>query len=140
MIDIWVPGQPRPQGSKRIYNGNVVDSNQAVLRPWRSAIAAEALQITKGRTAFTGPVEVHINFVFHRPKSHYRTGQYAHLLKPTAPEWVTSTPDLDKLIRAVCDSLTDASVFSDDAQVAVLIATKAYGEMQGARILVKEIA
>ena len=48
-------------------------------------------------------------------------------------------PDLDKLVRAVCDSLTDAEVWEDDAQLVRLTCEKHYvnaGE-DGVSILVK---
>jgi crossover junction endodeoxyribonuclease RusA len=35
-------------------------------------------------------------------------------------------PDLDKLVRCICDALTDAGVWKDDAQVCVLVAAKRY--------------
>lgn len=38
-------------------------------------------------------------------------------LRPDAPVYVTCTPDLDKLLRAAKDGLTDAGVWTDDSRV-----------------------
>jgi len=41
---------------------------------------------------------------------------------------MTKMPDLDKLVRAVCDGLTDAGIWDDDSQVIRLIARKDYAD------------
>jgi crossover junction endodeoxyribonuclease RusA len=56
-------------------------------------------------------------FSFARPKSHYRTGRNAHLLRDGIPGQPMSAPDLSKLARATEDALTDAGVWTDDARV-----------------------
>jgi crossover junction endodeoxyribonuclease RusA len=40
-------------------------------------------------------------------------------------------PDLDKLVRAVLDALSEAGVWRDDAQVVSVVARKAYGSAPG---------
>jgi crossover junction endodeoxyribonuclease RusA len=61
-----------------------------------------------------------------RPKDHYGTGRNSGTVKPSAPINPASMPDLDKLVRCICDALTDAGVWKDDAQVCVLVAAKRY--------------
>src|SRR5206468_58994 len=69
----------------------------------------------------TGPVDVGLYFYFPRPKSHYRTGRNSHLLKDPATEYKPSKPDLDKLVRAALDAITQSGrIWRDDAQVAGL--------------------
>ena len=53
-------------------------------------------------------VSLRCEFVFPRPLSHYGTGKNATKLKPSAPRYHVKTPDLDKLVRGVCDSIGDA--------------------------------
>ncbi|MFZ1730810.1 MAG: RusA family crossover junction endodeoxyribonuclease [Bacteroidota bacterium] len=55
-------------------------------------------------------------FLLPRPKSHFRSGRNAHLLRETAPRFPTSKPDADKLSRAVLEALTGVA-YKDDAQV-----------------------
>jgi len=138
-IYLNVPGIPVPQGSKRAFGNRLVDANQAKLKPWRATITAIALENLGDGPPLTGPAHVEVRFTFPRPKTHYRTGANAHLLKDTAPEWHTVKPDLDKLVRAVLDGLTDAQIFHDDAQVASVVATKRYGDNPGAYIMVEQV-
>lgn len=139
---IFVAGQPRSQGSKRwMPNGAMREAGAENLKPWRAAITSEAVGEI-GRTGWEtlgGPVYVSIDFLFMRPKSHYGTGRNQGVTKANAPLFHSSQPDIDKLARAVLDSLTDAAVFRDDSQVATLTLTKTYAERQGARIEVGAI-
>ena len=71
----------------------------------------------------TEAVLVTLGFMFARPKSHYGTGANAREIKRSAPAYKSTRPDLDKLVRAVLDSLTGI-VFVEDSQVAGLSAWK----------------
>jgi Holliday junction resolvase RusA-like endonuclease len=65
-----------------------------------------------------GPLHVRMVFSFTRPRSHYRTGRNAHLLKADAPAQPCGRPDVSKLCRATEDALTTVGVWVDDARVA----------------------
>ena len=56
-------------------------------------------------------------FTFVRPKSHYRTGRNAHLLRDDAPTRPATIPDLSKLARSTEDALKDAGVIRDDSLI-----------------------
>lgn len=97
-------------------------------RPWRQAVAAEAMIAMGGefiRGPWLGPLELQAVFMFARPKSHYRSGAHAGELKPGAPEHHATKPDTDKLLRSVGDALTGILV-RDDSQFAIVHAWKAY--------------
>lgn len=120
-IAIRVAGLPIPQGSKSaaVIKGRAVirDSNAKTLKPWRDHVRATAEDATRYHDTITGPVAVWLYFTFERPKSHYRTGRNAHLLRPNAPPFPgRPCGDIDKLQRAVFDALTDAAVWTDDTQ------------------------
>lgn len=68
------------------------------------------------KTPILGPVYLRIEAYYTRPKSHYRTGKYSHLLKENVPSWKTSTPDADNIKKFVMDSLNKV-YWKDDAQV-----------------------
>ena len=103
------------QGSKRhVGNGVMIEQSKRV-KPWRAAVRDAALTaITEwehlGRTwvPYAGPVYVTATFIARRPKSHYRTGRFASVLRDNAPLWHAGTPDVDKALRATFDALTDA--------------------------------
>jgi crossover junction endodeoxyribonuclease RusA len=125
---ITVRGTPAPQGSKRhVGNGRMVEMSKAV-GPWREAIRAETQRAMNGDKPIGGPVTVLVRLELARPRSHYRTGRNAHLLKDSAPEYPTGRPDIDKLARAVLDGITMGGAMLDDAQVVRLTALKLYGQ------------
>lgn len=131
---VFVPGQPLPQGSKRPvrnkYSGklSVIDNNPH-LKEWRFAVAAYA-KAAMGEASFPTiecAVAVDITFVMPRPRGHYGMGRNAERLLPSAPDYHTKAPDLDKLQRAILDGFTDAGVWLDDSQVVKITAWKRYG-------------
>jgi len=136
VLTFTVPGTPVPQGSKRAFGNRVVDSNSKALKPWRATITSVALEANAGADPISGPVEVQLVFTFPHPKTHFRTGKNAGVLKDSAPQFVTVKPDLDKLIRAVLDGLTDAQIFRDDSQVVSLEAIKLYGTYPQVKVIV----
>lgn len=139
-LTFFVHGTPAPQGSKRhVGNGVMVESSKKV-KPWREAVKYAALEA--GVEQFTGPVSVRVTFWMARPKSHYRTGKKAHLLRHDAPEWAAGRPDLDKLLRSTFDALGEAGVWRDDSQVVLVSACKRYiraGDA-GADVMVAEVS
>jgi len=144
-LTINVVGTPAPQGSKRAFvvNGRaVMAENSKKVKPWRQdvkAAALEALAALGNRHPYplTGPVEVTVTFYMPRPGYHFRTGQRAHELKPGAPTFVDKRPDISKLVRSTEDALTEAGVYRDDAQIAVLTAAMEYANgAVGARITI----
>lgn len=132
---ITIIGIPAPQGSKNPWGGEANPNT----RPWRATVAAEAAlhrdQIT-GDSLAAGPLKVTARFYFPRPKSHYRTGKNAHVLKDTAPDYCATKPDLDKLQRAIGDALTGVLI-RDDSQIVQWDATKLYGEPARCELLIE---
>ncbi len=119
MISFFVPGTPKPQGSKRGYVNRhtgqiaIVEAGGQAFADWRGDVKRFAVDTMLGRPPLTGPVGVYLTFRLARPKSHPKT-------KTTYP---VARPDLDKLVRAVFDALTSVC-FADDAQITQLIARK----------------
>lgn len=111
-ITLFVEGRPAPQGSKS-YRGNGRFSEASKYLPaWRSAIVLAAKQEflrSESVAMFDEPVKVSITFYIDKPKK---------------PKWLfpATTPDLDKLVRGVFDSLTQAKVWVDDCLVVELFA------------------
>jgi len=133
-----VYGIPAAQGSKRhVGNGVMIESSKKV-KPWRQDVVAAAIEAIDrfGVQQFMGPVKVHITFFFPRPKGHYRTGKFAHELKPSAPVFVATKPDVDKTVRSTLDALGTAGVYRDDSLVVSLAASKVYDSNPGAQIAI----
>jgi len=128
--------EPAPQGSKRhVGNGRMVEAS-AKVKPWRFAVSQAAL--ATGEAMTDGQVSVMITFMFNRPKAHYNSkGE----LKPKAPFYKSTKPDLDKLCRSTLDGITGVLI-KDDSQVVNLICNKVYaneGELPGALITINPL-
>jgi crossover junction endodeoxyribonuclease RusA len=143
-ISFVVHGLPVAQGSKRtvpIGGGRyrAVEDNAARLRVWRAAVADVAGQAMAGRPLLAGPLCLVADFLYPRPRSHYGTGRNVGRLKPHAPTYKASAPDVDKTVRAICDALSGV-VFRDDAQVAELRVRKLWAEQARCEIAVIVLA
>jgi len=122
MIEFFVKGTPRSQGSMRAFNNRIVHNKTPELMAWRKAIALEAHKA--GCKPIDAPIKITMHFVLKRPKTSKR--KY-----PTVPL------DLDKMIRAVGDSLTGVA-YIDDAQIIELTGIKSYGEPAGVYIEISD--
>ncbi len=140
---IVVRGKPAPQGSKVSTRfGGMREASQFVM-PWRNQIVSACIeqQINNGEI-IEQPVEIFIDFLFHRPQGHYGTGRNEGNLKPSAPTYpiTRSTGDIDKLCRSTLDGLSVPSggiLLRDDSLVVNLRAKKSFatkGGFQGAFI------
>jgi Holliday junction resolvase RusA-like endonuclease len=81
-------------------------------------------------------VNLSVTFLFKRPKSHYRSGKNAMVLKGAAPNRHTQKPDLTKLVRCLEDALTGI-IWNDDCQVVETSAQKKWAERDSAMALVR---
>ena len=128
-----VYGIPAPQGSKKsIGNGRFVEASKK-LPAWRKKVkeAAEEAVADQRWVTLTGAAELIVIFFLPRPKS-VAPGKR---ILPTVP------PDIDKLIRSVSDSCSDALVWEDDSLVCKVSAYKIYDDQRepGATITVKSL-
>lgn len=140
-LTINVIGTPIQQGSKvaNRFGHGVRDTNAKKLKPWRAEVSGTVLEAMRaaGWATLDGPVEVTISFFHPRPVGHYGTGRNAGVLKPSAPHWKSTAPDIDKLTRAILDALTDAAAIRDDARVARLVVEDQWSNAAtGARITI----
>jgi Holliday junction resolvase RusA-like endonuclease len=94
---------------------------------YRKQIALEA--ITAGLKPQSEPVEVIVEAVFARPKSHMTKKG----VKATAPR--LPRPDVDNIAKAVLDSLQD--VMGDDTNVRRLTVEKTFGNQSQTTVSVK---
>jgi Holliday junction resolvase RusA-like endonuclease len=128
-VSLSVSGDPASQGSHAIINGRIVQVNSKKHKAWRQAVVQSAIAtLPDDWTPIDEPCEAIINFYLPRPKTVDRPS-------PSVP------PDLDKLIRAVFDSLKDSGVVVDDSRIVRVSARKIYaqGIEPGATITVKSL-
>lgn len=127
-FEFHVAGKPTTQGSHRIGRVGsrpVIISDNPGLKAWRAAatLAARHAWGGKPRIGVETEVSVLVEFAFTKPKS----SRYTYPRRA----------DIDKLTRALFDSITDAGVWADDDQVTLLIARKALHDSRGTRVLLQ---
>jgi len=122
-----VIGTPQQRGSKTVVgkkgggvlmtaNGHpILKDDNPKSRAWMDAVAVTASEAWD-YPLLDEPLAVSMVFYFNRPKSHYRTGKNAHLLRDDAPSDCMKNRDLAKLIRSTEDALTKV-VWRDDSLV-----------------------
>lgn len=113
-IFFTVPGVAVPKGSRSMFRGRSVESSKR-WPEWKERVQGHALEArSKQRTIrrFEDSVTLTVTFLMPRPK---RVRSEQHITRP----------DLDKLVRGVCDALTGI-VWMDDSQVTVIMAVKRY--------------
>jgi Holliday junction resolvase RusA-like endonuclease len=124
-----VLGTPVPQGSVKAFGSRVVANNEHALGSWRSDVASSAQRAKPADWDINAAVSLRCEFVFPRPLSHYGTGKNSTKLKPSAPRYHVKTPDVDKLVRGVADSIGDAVarvLLNNDSQIVSIYAAKRY--------------
>ena len=140
-VTLWVAGIPKPQGSKRAFihphTKRVVmtESAGAPLKDWRYDMKMSAIAEMSGEPLMVQPFGVRVTVLFIMPRP-------VSLPKTRATPLAVKKPDLDKLVRAVGDSLTGV-VYADDSQVVSMALFKRIaelGESPGAHILVEEVS
>lgn len=118
MITLEVFGDPAPQGSKRVFNGRVVEAAGQKLKVWRKAIADACLPFTD-QNIWLGPIRLEVDFYLARPKT----------VKQNKRPFPIVPPDLDKLIRAVGDGIGQSEmIWGDDSQIVELQGSKHYAD------------
>lgn len=124
-LDVVVSAHPSVQGNHAVSrHGYVYEKSSAALKAWRNQIIFAARMQWGLRPPLAGPLLVWLEFAMPAPKRKVR-------------ELPTVRPDLDKLVRPCLDALTASAIYSDDAQVTELRATKRYAaedEGPGVRI------
>lgn len=142
MIVFTVLGKPQPAGSKRAFRNpatgrvQVVDANNNA-GAYKNQVAAAAMDAYDGML-LTGALSLSLTIYLTRPKSHYRTGANAHLLRPKAPDRPIVKPDLLKLARGIEDALTGL-VYRDDSQIVEEQLTKHYGTPERVVVEISEV-
>ena len=137
MISFTITGQPvalkrhRPSARGGYYDPSSKDKKQI----W--------LQIAKykPKQPFAGDIYLKVVFYLKRPKSHFRTGKYSHLLKDAYKDMVYHSfkPDLDNIVKLIADIIQPQMII-DDSQICMLQAEKMYSTNPRTEVVIQEIA
>ncbi len=148
-IKFTIFGRPQQRGSKvpvpKRGGGWIEKDGWPILkdandksRAWMDAVKATAADAYRGEL-LRGPIGLELVFYFKRPSSHFGSGRNVSVLKPSAPQMHTQSPDLDKLVRCIGDALT-GSIYVDDRQVCAIHCRREYTtEAERAEVTVLEL-
>lgn len=125
-----VYGHAAPQGSSRAFlppghKRPIITSTNPKLKPWRQQVSGQAASLGEAMIAAHIPVYITMDFYFSRPKS----------VSIKKRPGMTTTPDVDKLVRGCFDALKRILIH-DDAQVVEVRARKLYGDPERVEIIV----
>ncbi|MGN7187037.1 RusA family crossover junction endodeoxyribonuclease [Microbacterium enclense] len=129
VVPDWAPAlvfevysEPIPQGSMRaMVQGKraVIFSDNPRLKAWRRLVQATAMSAQgKGWKPISGAVVLAAEFYMPKPANRPKGRRVLPSVKP----------DDDKLCRALCDGLSSAGTYEDDARVVDLISRMRYAE------------
>ena len=136
MISFTIAGKPKPLKRHRVSkNGSMYDPSHGDKKGMWLQIAR-----FKPKAPLKGDIMIKMIFTMPRPKSHFRTGKYKHILKDDMPEFHSSTPDLDNLVKFLLDTIQGKDrIIYDDSQVCMLQAEKVYGFAGKTEVVIEEI-
>ena len=92
--------------------------------------AIELLPEGLPKDKMTNPIKCVLHFYCKRPKSHYKTGKNANILKDTSPKYNINNKDLDNMVKFVLDALND-KLYVDDTLIIEINCSKLYSEGDG---------
>ena len=137
-IEFFVPGAPvgkeRPRAARR--GTGVVMFTPEKTAGYEALVAAAASNAMRAEAGplFTGPLEAVLEMRIPIPASWSKAHKAAALAGTELP---TSKPDIDNVVKAILDACNGV-VFRDDAQVVMLVATKAFSDEPGVRVVIRE--
>ena len=128
-LSVFVAGCPAPQGSKRHVGRGIMVETCARLPEWRTDVRAALTDAEGQPRAKLGKEAAALDIEFIMPR------------RKTAPKSkelpMITRPDWDKMARAICDAITSAGIWNDDAQCNYATVRKRYArqeEIPGAAI------
>lgn len=156
-FSFFIQGRPAPGGSKTFFpvwtnggtklaivirNGRpwpiirVVDDAGKNNVEWKAAVTIQGRSFMRGAKPFAEPMKVQFTFYLPRPKAHYRTGKFAHMLREDAPVHHIVKPDALKFARSTEDALTGV-LWQDDSMNVKICSEKVYmkpGDKEGCAV------
>ena len=136
MIEFTIPGNPKPQQRHRVArNGRMYDPSSKDKKQTWLQIALHCPKLP-----LAGDISIKLVFTMERPKNQYRTGKYKHLLKDNVSEYHSYKPDLDNMVKLICDVIQGKDrMICDDSQICMLQAEKVWGFAGKTEVVIEEI-
>lgn len=133
--------QPRPRvGRYGVYKHTLSDGSPHPIYAWREWVTITTRSVRRAlgreRGLIGGPLKVTLLFQMPRPDRHF--SKKTKMLLPSAPLNCDRKPDIDNLVKAVFDSISDSGViWTDDNQVTQLIVEKRWSSTRDGGVCIK---
>lgn len=124
-----IDGIPAPLARPRFANGHVYDSQ----KDQKFLIGLKLKEQMENERLFDGPLEIDLTFYFPFPP---RSSPYRKAARPGSPH--IKKPDLDNLIKMVCDCAANNILYKDDCIISACYARKMYGT-PGTELIIREL-
>lgn len=121
-LTIMIPGDPHGKQRPR-FRANGSAYTPTPTKAYEKAISTIAAAEMQGREPLDGPVIVEMRAHFEIPKSWPEAKRMDALLGRIRP---TGSPDLDNIVKSLCDGLNGVA-YRDDSRVVAITASKVYG-------------
>ncbi len=122
-ITFFVPGEPIAQPRHRVTKHGAYIKKDHPIHKWKAAIAQTLLEGYANKKIEEDPVKLKAKFKMPIPECRKKTAfeNTPHIIKP----------DIDNLLKAVMDVLTQTGVFKDDDIVYEINVSKVYSTEPG---------
>ena len=138
-VNFIVPGEPVAQPRHRVSTiggrGRLYLPKSHPVHAYKAAIRAAFIEAAGKFKTIAGPVQLSVHCRFEMPKS-WSKKKRAEL----QGEFHDAKPDLDNVLKAIKDALTDCGVWNDDAQVALAFIGKRWSETPQTEIWIRKCA
>lgn len=136
MILFTVPGIPKGKGRPRFArSGNrIITYTPSDTVAYENAVKAVAMQAMRGKEPIQGACEIAVTAFFPIPKSWPESKKQLAIAGKIRP---TKKPDLDNILKIICDPLKGI-VWRDDDQVVGDDTRKWYGTEPRVEVVIKE--
>ena len=134
-IRIWLAGPPVPKGRPRLGRyGNVFTPKRTA--SYEAALRGQASNVMNGRPPLNCAVELEVTAYMPIPASWSRTNKEGALCGYLRP---AGRPDLDNIVKAATDGCNGV-IFTDDARIVTIHASKRYSATPGVAVTVRPVA
>ena len=135
MLDMFLEVTPVPKGRPRFSRGVVYTpaKTHKAEKDIRSLLLCELRKTGVKITAKPVCVKMRFNYIYPR-----RLTKHDKLLADLDMLYKVSRPDIDNLVKLVCDAM-NGLVYEDDNQVVKLFAEKVYSKREGIELKVLEL-
>lgn len=138
MICFTVPGAPKGKGRPRFArSGNrIITYTPPDTVAYENVVKMVAVQAMRGKELIRGACEITVTAFFPIPKSWPESKKQLAIAGKIRP---TKKPDLDNILKAICDALTGI-VWRDDKQIVGDDTKKWYGVEPRVEVSIMECA